>query len=586
MAFYIAQQGDIPGAQVRWEEALALQERIGDVRGKSSTLANMAWAAGEAGQAERERALHREAIKAFKAARAWPDLAMHLGHLGLAGGPDAAAFLAQALWLCAHVEVPLYQLMAFVQELFSSSSHPRAWLPPSLHLRSGSYASMASTSPCRRPGGRKRAPCWPTVSKPRAFRLARYGTTRIRIFLSNCFSRSFGASRPWSIRVAGLSTVLSSAFLYLVVDPPHEVGSRPPYLPGGPMHEDLPPLGSTVGPWLILDRVDSGSYGVVFRARRIHAPQSPPVAMKVAKLPGDPRFERGTEALHSSPPPSIPRFEGKGLWLAASGCGYPYLTMESVEGPTLYHWFREQPRSSLDVLRVVVQLAGALASAHARGIVHRDVKGDNIRATPEGRAVLLDWGSCWLPSARPLTDTQLPPGTSAYRPPEQRGFLYAFLKDMDARWQSRPSDNLYSLGVTLYRLVTGMYLPPCTDGMGLVEREVLNPSEWVTVSSSSRPLFFGCSRMSGRRGARRSSSCTRRWRCCRRRGPMHGSPSSSSAARHLPRAGSPLPMASTTKRSSRIPSPHPCAQSASASPPSLSWGLRSCWGFSSWRCCR
>lgn len=256
------------------------------------------------------------------------------------------------------------------------------------------------------------------------------------------------------------------------------------------MHDDLPPLGATVGPWLILGRVDSGSYGVVFHAQRTHAPESPPVALKVAKQPGDPRFERETEVLQRSHHPSIPRFEGMGLWMGPSGCGYPYLAMESVEGATLYHWFREQPRSSLDVLRVVVQLAGALASAHSRGIVHRDVKGDNIRVTPEGRAVLLDWGSCWLPAARPLTDTQVPPGTSAYRPPEQRGFMYAFRKDMEARWVSRPADDLYSLGVTLYRLVTGTYLPPCTDGMGLVEREVPKPSERVTVSPELEALIL------------------------------------------------------------------------------------------------
>ncbi len=72
------------------------------------------------------------------------------------------------------------------------------------------------------------------------------------------------------------------------------------------MHEDLPPLGSTVGPWLILKRLDSGSYGVVFRARRADAPESPPVALKLAKQPGDPRFTREAETLQRSHHPSIP----------------------------------------------------------------------------------------------------------------------------------------------------------------------------------------------------------------------------------------------------------------------------------------
>lgn len=256
------------------------------------------------------------------------------------------------------------------------------------------------------------------------------------------------------------------------------------------MHEDLPSLGSTVGPWRILDRLDSGSYGVVFRAQRAAPPESPPVAFKVAKWPEDPRFERETEVLQRSHHPSIPRYEDRGVWTSSTGESYPYLVMEAVEGATLYAWFRQQPRSSLDVLQVVAQLAGALASAHGRGVIHRDVKGDNIRITPQGRAVLLDWGSCWLPSARALTDTPAPPGTSAYRPPEQRGFIYAHYKDPDARWKSRPSDDLYALGITLYRLVTGAYPPPCTDGVGLVEREMLKPSVLATVSPSLESLIL------------------------------------------------------------------------------------------------
>jgi serine/threonine protein kinase len=258
------------------------------------------------------------------------------------------------------------------------------------------------------------------------------------------------------------------------------------------MHEDLPSPGATVGPWLILDRLDRGSFGVVFRARRADLPESPPVAVKVAKQPGDPRFEREDEVLQHSHHPSIPRYEGGGLWTGPSGYNHPYVAMELVKGATLYHWFRERPRSSLDVLKVLVQLAGALASAHGRGILHRDIKGENIRVTPEGRAVLLDWGSCWLPSAPPLTDSPAPPSTHAYRPPELRGFIHDSRKnkDMEAHWESRPSDDLYALGVTLYRLVTGTYLPPCTDGDGLVERKVLEPSAMATVSPALQAFIL------------------------------------------------------------------------------------------------
>jgi serine/threonine protein kinase len=248
--------------------------------------------------------------------------------------------------------------------------------------------------------------------------------------------------------------------------------------------------GATVGPWLILERLDWGTFGVVFRARRAEHPDSPPVALKMAKQPWDTRFERESEALRDSDHPSIPHYEGRGVWRASARREYPYFTMEVVEGHRLYDWGQVQSRTHREVLQVVAHLAGALASAHARGVVHRDVKGDNIRVTRAGRAVLLDWGSCWMADGRQLTDTPAPPGTSAYRPPEQRGFMHTFRMDEQARWKSRPSDDMYALGVTLYRLVTGTYLPPCTDGDGLVEREVPRPSDKATVSPALEAIIL------------------------------------------------------------------------------------------------
>jgi serine/threonine protein kinase len=240
--------------------------------------------------------------------------------------------------------------------------------------------------------------------------------------------------------------------------------------------------GTLVGPWFVQERLDRGNYGVVFRAQRAGHPESPSVALKMARNPRDPRFEREGLLLQRMPRhPSIPRYEDSGLWTAPSDYRYPYVVMELVEGLTLYDWFEEQQRSSRQVLAVLSQLASALAIAHTLGAVHRDVKGDNIRVTTEGRAALLDWGSGWFAGARPLTDTLAPPGTTPYRPPEQRLFMWRFRKDLEARWQAQPSDDLYALGVTLYRLVTGGYLPPFTDGGEPAEREVLRPSAMATV---------------------------------------------------------------------------------------------------------
>lgn len=255
------------------------------------------------------------------------------------------------------------------------------------------------------------------------------------------------------------------------------------------MLEDLPPLGSTVGPWLLLERLDSGSFGVVYRARRAGHPDSPPVALKVAKRPKDPRFEREAELLRRRIL-GAPRFEDEGRWTAPSGERYPYLVMELVQGFTLYDWF-QGGRTSREVLQVLSQVAGTLAAAHARGAFHRDVKGDNIRVTAEGRAVLVDWGSGWFAGARPLTDTTAPPGTTAYRPPEQRVFAYRFRKDLNARWEEKPTDDLYALGVAFYRCVTGLYLPPLSEGGEMASsRKVLPPSMYGTLSLELETLIL------------------------------------------------------------------------------------------------
>ncbi|HYI02264.1 MAG TPA: serine/threonine protein kinase, partial [Hyalangium sp.] len=75
------------------------------------------------------------------------------------------------------------------------------------------------------------------------------------------------------------------------------------------MFDDAPVPGSTVGPWLILERLDSGTFGVVFQARRAGHPEAPLVALKMARRPLDPRFPREAELLQRCLAPSIPGYE-------------------------------------------------------------------------------------------------------------------------------------------------------------------------------------------------------------------------------------------------------------------------------------
>jgi serine/threonine protein kinase len=249
-----------------------------------------------------------------------------------------------------------------------------------------------------------------------------------------------------------------------------------------------PVPGDTLGPWVVLERLDAGSFGTTYRCKRAGHPAAGDFCLKLARNPKDPRFEREGELLQLGLP-GQPKYEDQGCWTGPNGHRYPYVVMELVKGLTLYDWFG-LGRTSREVLHVLAQVAGTLAAAHAKGAVHRDVKGDNVRVEGSGRAALVDWGSGWFEGARPLTDTTQPPGTTVYRPPEQRLFAERFRRDESARWRSSPSDDLYSLGVTFYRCVTGGYLPPMSEGGELEVREVPRPSGLCTLSLALEALLL------------------------------------------------------------------------------------------------
>jgi eukaryotic-like serine/threonine-protein kinase len=229
-----------------------------------------------------------------------------------------------------------------------------------------------------------------------------------------------------------------------------------------PPSDSLRP-GDLVGPWRIEGYAGRGSYGAVYRARRAGHPSSAPVALKLAVFPSDPRFVREVELLTRVHHPSVPQLLDRGWWRSADGAVHPYLVMEWIRGKPLYEWAREDNPTPRQVLQVVAQVAWALEVVHRADGLHRDVRGDNILVEPEGRAVLVDFGSGTWAGAPPITETLMPPNTREYRSPEALRFQWENLREREARYEARPADDLYALGVCAYRLVTGVYPPPGTD---------------------------------------------------------------------------------------------------------------------------
>jgi serine/threonine protein kinase len=229
-----------------------------------------------------------------------------------------------------------------------------------------------------------------------------------------------------------------------------------------PSDSHLPAYGSLVGPWIVRACIGSGSHGTVFRAAHKDRPEDERYALKVASRAGDERFEREAWLLSRIRHSSVPRFEDRGTWKCPLGEAHPYVVMQWVEGLLLYAWPLEHGLTLRRAISLLAQVARALEAVHRRG-VHRDVKGGNIRVSAEGHAVLLDFSSCWYPSASPLTGREMPPGTRCYFSPQLLFFEYALTEGAGEHYEAQPADDVYALGVTAYRLLAGGYPPDNPD---------------------------------------------------------------------------------------------------------------------------
>ena len=123
----------------------------------------------------------------------------------------------------------------------------------------------------------------------------------------------------------------------------------------------------------------------------------------------------------------------------------PYIVMQLVEGHSLQRAVEDaaKPLEPAEAIDIAMQIAAALEYAHARGVLHRDVKPANVNLTPEGRAVLTDFGIARFRRSRDAVARE-EAGTLAFMAPE--------------RIQGKRADgraDLFSLGVILYWLLTG-----------------------------------------------------------------------------------------------------------------------------------
>jgi serine/threonine protein kinase len=202
----------------------------------------------------------------------------------------------------------------------------------------------------------------------------------------------------------------------------------------------------TIGDYELLDLIAEGGMGAVYRARQRSTGQT--VALKLAppQLDGNTvlmkRFQQEYNAASSLNHPNVVR---------ALDFGYhgssPFLVMEYVEGESLGQRLEREGRlSEAEALRIMTQVAQGLQRAHKNGLVHRDVKPDNILLMPDGQVKLADLGLVKeLDADLNLTRTGRGLGTPHFMAPEQ----FRDAKNADARC------DIYSMAATLYMMVTG-----------------------------------------------------------------------------------------------------------------------------------
>ncbi|HTN85840.1 MAG TPA: protein kinase, partial [Sorangium sp.] len=214
-------------------------------------------------------------------------------------------------------------------------------------------------------------------------------------------------------------------------------------------------VGDVLGGRFTLDGLaGSGGMGEVFRARDHATGQDVAVKVMLARHAGErARFEREAWVLSELRHPAVVQFVAHG----ETPQGEPYLAMEWLEGEDLRARLARGMLGVDESVALAARVAGALATAHARGVVHRDLKPSNL-FLPGGEAALvkvLDFGIAHLGDVTRLTRTGAILGTPGYMAPEQAGGAC----ELDARV------DVFALGCVLFECLTGA---PAFDGEHLM----------------------------------------------------------------------------------------------------------------------
>jgi serine/threonine-protein kinase len=245
------------------------------------------------------------------------------------------------------------------------------------------------------------------------------------------------------------------------------------------LHPD-PMIGQTIGRYHVLALLGRGGMGNVYRAHDDQLDRD--VALKFLPPHGlcesgaAERFLVEARAAAALVHPNVCTVHEIGR----TDDGRPFIAMAHYEGETLKQRLSGGPLPPREAAVIARELASALGAAHARGIVHRDVKPGNVMLARDGLAKLLDFGLAQVGEASLSRTEGVTPGTIAYMSPEQaRGDL------LDHR------SDLWSLGVVLYEMLVGER--PFRGGRRAVLHALVHaPPEPLAASQPTMPPALAC----------------------------------------------------------------------------------------------
>jgi tetratricopeptide (TPR) repeat protein/tRNA A-37 threonylcarbamoyl transferase component Bud32 len=202
-------------------------------------------------------------------------------------------------------------------------------------------------------------------------------------------------------------------------------------------------INKTISHYKIIEKLGEGGMGVVYKAQDTKLKRM--VALKflpqelLCDSESKARFIHEAQAASALNHPNITTIHE--IDEVEGEC---FISMEYIEGKSIKELIKEKSLSIQEVLNISVQIAEGMNTAHKKGIVHRDIKSDNITVTPEALVKIMDFGLAKLKGATTITKTGSTLGTVAYMSPEQAQGI-----EVDQR------SDIFSFGVVLYEMITG-----------------------------------------------------------------------------------------------------------------------------------